>query len=797
MNIIFDYFKDKPIKSIYDICNEFTLYNLLLSIEPNLKKLELKSGSDYDIKYNNFTQIIESISNYLMLSPECINFTSNADFRSQLKIDGIIKCQKDQAILLSEMILFISSISSNKESYEKLDQCRNQSLSLFISIQEKYSKKYDDEKSSDSNHNITDNEENDLNNGSYNEKQNLENILLIDKLKKEVKDKNKIILQLQSNYDELEAKYNTCNQELTHLKDITDTEFSAKEDLINQEILNNSLKNELKELKITKDNLVNEYKSEIKTLNTKLAISSEKITSLLQEREKNKKLTEENEKLKEKIKELNSYKEKDKKLMEYEKIINGKNDLIQELTKEKDVIYDKNISLMKELSELKQEINNKENKKMSVENELRKVQDENKELKQSEKHLNMILNNKRSSKGFELTEALLEDGEIDSEEEKEDYKQKYLEAVEEMETYKNIILPLTEEKEKLENENKEQKEIIQKLGGNALLEQLNNNSKDNNNNSEGDNTGLNKDKEINSLKQKISEQNNVSEELRKILDNKVKESDEYKKNALEKTEQLETYKNAVTLLTEEKGEYMNECQQLKENIKKLEYELSQYKNNSTIDMSNSNLTNINTNYIDNSKEVKELKEKIAERDGLIETLQGIISGDKDISVLKTDGIDYKEKYNKMKEEKEEIEKKLNELKNEKNTLEKNSVVNEEKNKKLEEEINDYKNNNLKLSNDNNKLNKEINELKNKIINDKDNKAIQKKIEELNIENEKIKNNAIKEHELISSSIFELAIQFFNMKNEIKEIKSRENNNNEGLSWIEIERRKNFPCEYYN
>ncbi len=102
-----------------------------------------------------------------------------------------------------------------------------------------------------------------------------------------------------------------------------------------------------------------------------------------------------------------------------------------------------------------------------------------------------------------------------------------------------------------------------------------------------------------------------------------------------------------------------------------------------------------------------------------------------------------------------------------------------------------------MSNDNNKLNKEINELKNKIINDKDNKAIQKKIEELNIENEKIKNNAIKEHELISSSMFELAIQFFNMKNEIKEIKSRENNNNEGLSWIEIERRKNFPCEYYN
>ena len=100
MNTIFDFFKEKPIKSIYDLCNEFTLQNLLLSIEPNLKKLDLKYGSDYNIKHDNFSKIIESISTYLTHSPECIHFTSNADFASSLKIDGIIKCQKDQAILL-------------------------------------------------------------------------------------------------------------------------------------------------------------------------------------------------------------------------------------------------------------------------------------------------------------------------------------------------------------------------------------------------------------------------------------------------------------------------------------------------------------------------------------------------------------------------------------------------------------------------------------------------------------------------------------------------------------------------
>ena len=771
MNTIFDYFEKDSIKSIYDLCNEFTLYNLIISIEPNFKKIELNHGSDYKIKYNNFSKIIETFSNYLIHSPERVYFTTNADFATRLKIDSIIKCQKEQALLLGEMILFLSSISKNRDSFEKLDKCTNSSLTLYISIQEKYTTKFNGEE----NKSIDDNNENDNDIDNIdNAKDNIETVLLCEKLKKEIQDKNKVILQLQSNYDELENKYNTCSQELSQLKYISDTEYMAKEDLINQQILNNSLQNEIKELKITKENLVKEYESKIKTLNYKINVSNEKIISLEQENDKYKSLANENELLKEKIKNLNSYKETDKKVLECEKIINGKNDLIQELTKEKNIIQDKNIELMKELTELKQEINNKENNKISVENELRKVKNEFQEFKQSEKHLNRLIEKKKENKGFELSEALLETGEIE-EEEKEDYKQKYLEAVEEMETYKNIIMPLTEEKEKLETENKAQKEIIQKLGGTEFLKKLDGNEND-----------LNTDKEISALKQKISEQNNVSEELRKILDNKDKESDEYKKNLGEISEQLETYKNALSLLNEEKGEYMNECEKLKEKIKNLEDELSK----------NKNINTSNEGGVDNdkNKEINELKEKIAERDGLIETLQGIISGDKDINALKKDGNDYKQKFDQIIIEKEELVKQLNEIKKKSDEYEKNIKLKEEKNKKLEEEINDYKNNNLKLSDDNNKLNKEITELKYKISNDKDYKMIQKKLEELNSENENIKNNSLKEHELISSTMFELAIQVFNLKKEVDEAKMKKNINN-NLTWIEMERKKNFPCDY--
>ena len=767
MNTIFSFFKEKPIKTIYDLCNEFTLYQLMLSIEPNLKKIELEYGPDYTVKHKNFSKIIEILSTYITFHPERVYFTPEADFPLHLKIDKIIKCQKDQAILLGEMVLFLSAISKNRDSINRIDDCSDEAVMIYFNIQQKYSTKFNNDDEND------ENEENTETNKDL-ENQNLQISLLCDKLKSEIQDKNKTILELQAHYDELENKYTQNNKELTHLKNVTDAEFLAKEDLINQQILNDSLNNEIKELKLTNANIKKEYESKIKALNYKLSVSNEKIVEVQFESEKYKSYMTENERLKEKINLLNSYKDTDKKIAEYEKIIGGKNELIQELTKEKNKIQDKNISLIKELSQFKQDVLNLENKNLSLENELSKIKNEYQELKLGHykpKKENKI-NKKEENKEINLSQALLEYGENDSndEEEKEDFKQKYLDTKDELDMYKNIVNPLTEEKDKLENEIKELKETIEKLGGNKENKE---------------NDKLNNNKEISALKQKISEQNNISEELRKILDNKEKKNDEYKKNLSEMQEQLDTYKNAMGLLTEEKSEHMTEIQKLKEMNKKLESELSyNNQNNYTNNKLNENINDIENNKkLENAeKEIKELKEKINERDGLIETLQGIISGDKDIkdiNTLKNEGEDYKQKYNKIKEEKEEIEK--------------NKKLIEEQNKKLEEEIE-----NIKINND--KLNKELEEINNQNIiynTDNENKIIKKKLDELIMENENIKNNTIKEHQLISSSMLELSIQFFQLKQELDEIKKMENSGESTLSWIEMERKKNFPCEYYN
>ena len=772
MNTIFSYFKEKIIKSLYDLCNEFTLYQLMLSIEPNLKKIELEHGSDYSTKHKNFSKIIEILSNYITFHPDRVYFTPEADFASRLKIDGIIKCQKDQAILIGEMILFLSGISKNRESIERLDDCTDQSVMIYFNIQQKYSTKFNNDDENDENieGEGNNNKDKDI------ENQNIQITLLCDKLKNEIQDKNRTILELQSHYDELENKYNLNNKELTNLKNATDAEFLAKEDLINQQILNDSLNNEIKELKLTNNNIKNEYESKIKALNYKLNVSNEKIVEVQLETEKYKSYIKENQRLKEKINLLNSYKDTDKKISELEKIINGKNDLIQELTKEKNKIQDKNISLIQELSQLKQDIFNLENKNLSLDNELRKIKNENQEIKLNQNIKNKNKKEKKDNNNeINLSQALLEND--SNEEEEEDYKQKYLDMKDEMEMYKNIVNPLTEEKDKLETEIKELKETIEKLGGNKEKKNENNNI---------ENEEMNHDKEINALKQKINEQNNISEELRKIVDNKEKKNDEYKKNLSEMQQQLETYKNAVGLLTEEKGEHINEIKKLKELNKKLESELFSDEPNNNINKDINVINNLvdNNKYSENAeKEIKELKEKINERDGLIETLQGIISGDKDITALKNDGEDYKKMYNKIKEEKEELEKRIK--------------SSDEMNKKLEEEINTIKMNNDILS-------KEINELKdknnNKIIIEDDgnyNKIINKKLDELISENENIKNKTINEHQLIASSMFELAIQYFQLKKELDDIKNLENSGESNLSWIENERKKNFPCEYYN
>ena len=142
MNTIFKVFKDEPIMSLDEIKNEFTLKRLLFSIEPTLEPVDLNDASDYGVRYGNFVSLIKSVTKYLKASPEQFNFTSKVAFEQNIDISSLLNGDKTQEILVCEMAIFLSSISTNKDAFNSLENCNETCLSLYISITEKYSKKY-------------------------------------------------------------------------------------------------------------------------------------------------------------------------------------------------------------------------------------------------------------------------------------------------------------------------------------------------------------------------------------------------------------------------------------------------------------------------------------------------------------------------------------------------------------------------------------------------------------------------------------------------------------------------------
>lgn len=78
--------------------------------------------------------------------------------------------------------------------------------------------------------------------------------------------------------------------------------------------------------------------------------------------------------------------------------------------------------------------------------------------------------------------------------------------------------------------------------------------------------------------------------------------------------------------------------------------------------------------------------------------------------------------------------------------------------------------------------------------DKFNQDILKRSEDLEFYKrsyEEQKNRVNREHELISSSLYELALQFMSLKTELQK---KVTNSSSNKNWLENERNKNFPLE---
>ena len=567
MNSIFKIFQSKPIESINELSNEVTIEKLLTSIEPNIGDINVTLDTDYGIRYGNFVSIIDKVMKYLLKHPKSTTFNSKTDFKSILNINDILQKDKNQLILLAEMIIFISSISSNRESLDNLENCDNDLIALYLNIKEKYTKQNEDYYSTIDNNNE--------------EGKNDENTLQqISDLNKEIDNKNEKINNLIKLNNELDSKYKDAVLQIERLKENEENNSSLKEDLMNEQVKNSNLTNELNELKYENDSLKKKLEEEKKSLTFKLNYTQEKLLSAEDKLENFKSLKSENDRLKSKLKEFSLLKDKEIIINEKDKKIESLNKLIETITKDKEILNAKNGKLIQDVYELKEESRKKNNTIKSLE----KL---NEELKKENKRIDNILkeNEMRFSKpSLDVSEDLNKKGtgftlsELNKVSDNQNYEKELNELKQEVETYKECLNTINSEKDKLINEKEkiyfEKEKCLNDLQQLKLEKQKNDMDNENKikklqdeislfkttgNFSTDLSSNLNNQDEVSSLKNQIIRQQEIIEALKSRIDNE----DDIFNNSKEENKNNEN---------DEVNKYIKENNELKNRIIK-EHEL--------------------------------------------------------------------------------------------------------------------------------------------------------------------------------------------------------------------------------
>ena len=328
-----------PLKTLEELSNDSFLYSLIIEIEPSFENIFLNNLvlnlEDTEIKQSNLNFIINSLENHMKdkLSKKKI-------FPYEISVDKIINKDLDELIKLSEMLIILTIISTNKNTFiEKMNQIEDNTINkLYYSLTKKYISFNPIDnikiKPTQINPSIFDNEEENNSNNNTNEKiiESLQNEnedlhRTIDNLCIEKQELQALVDKLNSTIKESQLDYNKLKEEY----DIKEQNYSGI--IMNNktviEKLNTELKNEMKynqNIKEEKKLLLNELNKNKESIDELILIKKkleEKDNVIKKLVEKNK----ENEILKEKVEENDYY----KKSYEEQKIrVNEEHKLISE-----------------------------------------------------------------------------------------------------------------------------------------------------------------------------------------------------------------------------------------------------------------------------------------------------------------------------------------------------------------------------------------------------------------------------------------------------------------------------------
>ena len=470
--------KPKGLKSLNELTNEKLLKKIILEIEPNIEangnKIDITDDASFGIRYANIVSIITAIENYKNKSPEKDRFTMNTNFKNIIIVNDLLKNNKEQLILLSELLLFLSSISSKKDFYlDKLGEIDDMKIcNAFFAVIEKY---------------LVIDKNDDTINQSHLEKSYIFSSQM-NKMKEEyekqiaglisiIKENESKISQLQSRNDQLEKSVSDYDlrlkdkeRELEMIKTTQNQNFKYQEQLFKDSITNSELMNQLNQKEMELNEMKNILERERKKYNEDIETYKDK-----------------NEILEEKLKEIKNVQTKYEKLnIKYKEINNSGSTAVSKTNdKTKDYLVKENQNLQTQMEKIMKELLSEKERYFKTEEERKKLDrtilDLKKELANAKMNVTTNVNNNQptpvinnisavddtndNKEGFELGNDSFFN-ELKNKVSDKDYNDLKNERNDLLKMYKSQceeIKALSKEKEKFETENETNKMEIERL----------------------------------------------------------------------------------------------------------------------------------------------------------------------------------------------------------------------------------------------------------------------------------------------------------------------------------------------
>ena len=470
--------KPKGLKSLNELTNEKLLRKIILEIEPNIEangnKIDITDDASFGIRYANIVSIITAIENYKNKSPEKDRFTMNTNFKNIIIVNDLLKNNKEQLILLSELLLFLSSISSKKDFYlDKLGEIDDMKIcNAFFAVIEKY---------------LVIDKNDDTINQSHLEKSYIFSSQM-NKMKEEyekqiaglisiIKENESKISQLQSKNDQLEKSVSDYDlrlkdkeRELEMIKTTQNQNFKYQEQLFKDSITNSELMNQLNQKEMELNEMKNILERERKKYNEDIETYKDK-----------------NEILEEKLKEIKNVQTKYEKLnIKYKEINNSGSTAVSKTNdKTKDYLVKENQNLQTQMEKIMKELLSEKERYFKTEEERKKLDrtilDLKKELANAKMNVTTNVNNNQptpvinnisavddtndNKEGFELGNDSFFN-ELKNKVSDKDYNDLKNERNDLLKMYKSQceeIKALSKEKEKFETENETNKMEIERL----------------------------------------------------------------------------------------------------------------------------------------------------------------------------------------------------------------------------------------------------------------------------------------------------------------------------------------------